>query len=321
MSNTLKYNFDDILKYRPADVHLPVNGLMYIVVTAPAASTTHRSRSNTQGDQTKRQQQSKNNNRGGKWNRNDETGTAKAPLLQESSTSFSAARRKPEQDQTTKVISEVRVILNKVTDENMNILLKETRDVCCPKIQDLMKSFETTEERESFLMQLAKLFVQKAQIDHAFSKWYAQLASELVLSEFGDILYEVCREALPQYRYDPDEKRKYLGALLLLVELRRYKMVSLMNLEAAADRIFCAVARNLGTVVMATTTEAPIDPVVQIEVCLELLCKYLVVFFQLERPAPAIVEKYLTSLRDLSNNKDRVKPRSRFLLVDFFKQM
>ena len=79
------------------------------------------------------------------------------------------------------------------------------------------------------------------------------------------------------------------------------------------------IERNLGNVVMATTTKTPVNPSIQIEVCIELLCKYLVAFFELEKPSATIVDKYLNSLRELSTKTNRVKARARFLLIDFFK--
>jgi hypothetical protein len=312
-SVTTKYTFEEILQLRPsaAELSKPVVGLLYIVVTA--------------NEKPNNQRNATRNRRGATRNNRDTKNTvvsAVAPVrLQESENSFTAARKKREQDESLVIIGEIRQLLNKVTDDNMNVLLAETKNVYCPKINALMDTFETDEQQEAFLTQLAKLFVQKAQIDHAFSKWYAQIASEMVLPEFGDILYEVCRDALPALRYDPDQKHKYLGALLLLVELCRFKLIESNYLEAAADRIFLAIERNMGNVVMATTTEAPIDPAAQIEVCIDLLCKYLVAFFTLEKPVKVVYDRYMNQLVQLSQNKDRVKARSRFMLGDFFKAM
>lgn len=307
-----KYTFEEILQLRPsaAELSKPVVGLLYIVVTA-------NEKTNNQRNTTR--------NRRSAATRNGKTppvGAAPSAVrLQESENSFTAARKKREQDESLVIIGEIRQLLNKVTDDNMTVLLAETKNVYCPKINALMDKFETDEQQEAFLTQLAKLFVQKAQIDHAFSKWYAQIASEMVLPEFGDILYEVCRDALPALRYDPDQKNKYLGALLLLVELCRFKLIESSYLEAAADRIFLAIERNMGNVVMATTTEAPIDPAAQIEVCIDLLCKYLIAFFTLEKPVKVVYDRYMNQLVQLSQNKDRVKARSRFMLGDFFKAM
>lgn len=244
---------------------------------------------------------------------------ARPQRLKESENSFSAAsRRRANQDSSTKIIGEVRVMLNKVTEDNIEIITAETRDVCCPKIRSIMDEFDDPDEEEQLLTQLAKLFVQKAQIDHDFSKWYAQIASEFQITDFGDVLYEICREALPMLRYDPDKKRAYLGALLLLVELRRQHLITNQNLESAADRLFNAIYRNIGKTVMATNTETPIDPMIQIEVCIELLCKFLPPFFELERPAAA--GSYVAQLQKISENKEKVKPRAKFLLMDFFKK-
>lgn len=313
------YTFEDILKWCPVPTELtkPLPGLLYIVVTGPPEGN---SSSNTS-----------NGPRRNRGNRGKAHPTSPAPApqtapktvaapLKESENSFSAARKKREQDQSVVIVGEIRQLLNKVTDDNMSVLLAETRNIYCPKIKTLMETFaDDDDKQEAFLTQLAKLFVQKAQIDHAFSKWYAQLASEMVLPEFGDILYEVCRDALPAIRYDPEQKNKYLGALLLLVELCRFKLIESGYLEAAADRIFLAVERNMGNVVMATTTEAPIDPSTQIEVCIDLLCKYLTAFFSFEKPVKIVYDRYMSQLQALSQNKDRVKARSRFILGDFFK--
>lgn len=307
---TTKYTFEEILKWcpTPSELAQPLPGLLYIVVTA----TPTPAESNSAGQQRRNRPISK------------VSGAKQSPKvvapLKESENSFSASRKKREQDESQIIIGDVRQLLNKVTDDNMNLLLAETKNVHCPKIKALMETFNGDEEKqEAFLTQLAKLFVQKAQIDHAFSKWYAQLASEIVLPEFGDILYEVCRDAIPALRYDPDQKHKYLGALLLLVELCRFKLIESSYLEAAADRIFLAVERNMGNVVMATTTEAPIDPSTQIEVCIDLLCKYLTAFFSFEKPVKIVYDRYMSQLQALSQNKDRVKARPRFILGDFFK--
>jgi hypothetical protein len=333
------YTFDQILQHRPSDAELakPLKGLLYIVVQAPVAATVtaakrsrggggggHRNNRAYRGDDRddRNRKQYPPSNRGGTGGGGG--GASPKVALAESETSFSATRRRGgDQSESTKLIGEMRVMLNKVTDENMNLILSEAKDVCCPKLQALIDTFETNEEQDALLTQLAKLFVQKAQVDHAFSKWYAQIASELALPYFGDILYEVCRDVIPEVRYDPEDKRKYLGALLLLVELKRFGMVDLICLEGLAGRLFLAAERNMGNVVMGTAKEgeAPIDSSAQIEVCIELLCRYLSAFFELEKPEQSVVDEYLQQLKAFSINKDQVKARSRFLLTDFFDGM
>jgi hypothetical protein len=296
------YTIQELITLKPSRDVLcqPTEDLLVIIISS--ASNTNTSQKNRKPN-------------GGKSNTN--WGKRGPHRLKESSNSFSAAsRRKTNQDESTKVICEVRVMLNKVTDDNMEIIIEQTRSVCCPKIQSIIDEMDEDEDQD-LMTQLAKLFVQKAKIDHAFSKWYAQIASEFKITDFGDVLYEVCREILPLIRYDPDKKQGYLGALLLLVELRRNNMITKQNLEAAADRLFNAINRNLGNTVMATNTETPIDPIIQIEVCVELLCKFLPPFFKLDKPSSA--DNYIKQLHKISSNKEKVKPRSRFLLMDFFK--
>lgn len=299
-----RYTIQELINLKPSRDVLcqPTEDLLVIIISTP--TTTQKNR--------------KPNGGGGKATRS--WGNRGPHRLKESSNSFSAAaRRKANQDESTKIIGVVRVLLNKVTEDNMDIIIEETKTVCCPKIQSIIDEMSDEEDQDQMLSQLAKLFVQKAKVDHAFSKWYAQIASEFKITDFGDVLYEVCREALPLIRYDPDRKHGYLGALFLLVELRRHDMITKQNLEAASDRLFNAINRSIGNTVMATNTETPIEPMVQIEVCVELLCKFLPPFFELDKPSTA--DNYIAQLRKISTNKEKVKPRSRFLLMDFFKKI
>jgi hypothetical protein len=296
------YTIEELIQLRPLRqaIEVPLEGLLYIVVSV----------------QTKPKKAARSGNRNRpKWDPRQQSG----PKLVESEDSFSAASRRGNIDGVTQVMNDLRGILNKVTEDNIAVLIAEATDKCCPLIIAMMEKIDDEDEREDLLVKLAKLFTQKAQVDHAFSKWYAQLASRFTVPDFGDILYEVCRESLPTLRYDPEKKRGYLGSLLLLVELRRVDLVTTPNLEAAADRLLGAIDRNLGNLIMATTTEAPIDSGVQIEVCVELLCKYLPAFFECERPNAETETRYVVQLRKLSENKTKIKPRARFLLGDFFK--
>jgi hypothetical protein len=63
----------------------------------------------------------------------------------------------------------------------------------------------------------------------------------------------------------------------------------------------------------------PLDPAKQVEVCIELLCKFLPPFISIDRPD--WMERYLGQLTELQADKDRIKPRSRFMLFDFFKEI
>lgn len=318
MTSCISYTTEELIALRPSPKVLttPLEGILFIVVSATVSTSPTKTKKNSRG--------------GGKWNPRQQqktggaggaggAGGSRPPRLIESENSFSAASRRRDNDQVTKVLNELRSILNKVTEDNIDILIAETTEKCCPTVLEMMEDIEDADEREELLVKLAKLFTQKAQIDHVFSKWYAQLASQFNVPDFGDILYEVCRESLPTLRYDPDKKRGYLGSLLLLVELRRVGLVTMPNLESAADRLLNAIERNLGNTVMATTTESPIDSGVQIEVCVELLCKYLPAFFTCERPDAPTEERYVIQLKKLSENSSKIKPRSRFLLGDFFK--
>jgi len=240
--------------------------------------------------------------------------------LQQSENSFSAARRRlKEQPQAKKLIGDVRGLLNKVTADNFTAVRKEIYD------SDLIYYANTLQDDdlEAFLIEIANLFVQKSKIDHEFGGLYAEIAKEITdkVNMFGDVLYEVCREAIPKSRYEPDIKRGYLGALLLLVEMRRVGLVESGGIQAFVDRLLGAIERCNPDTVFSVQSEAdtPKDPEKQVEVCIELICKFLPVFLKIERPD--WVQKYLDQLRDLQTQKERIKPRCRFMLLDFFKKI
>lgn len=245
---------------------------------------------------------------------------SRGPTLQQSENSFSVARRRlKEQPQAQQLIGEIRGILNKVTSDNYDAIREEIKQ------SDLIKYAISLDQDdlEEFLTEIAKLFVNKSKVDHEFSGLYADIARELSekMDMFGDVLYEVCREAIPTSRYDPDRKRGYLGALLLLVEMRRVNMIASGGIAAFVDRLIGAIERCNPDTVFSVQSEAdtPIDPVKQVEVCIELICKFFPVFLAIEWPDWA--DRYLEQLKELQRQKERVKPRSRFMLMDFFKEV
>jgi hypothetical protein len=244
----------------------------------------------------------------------------RGPALQQSENSFSAARKRlQDQPQAQKLIGEIRGLLNKVTAENYEAIKEEINQ---SDLIDYANDLED-DDMEEFLTEIAKLFVNKSKVDHEFSGLYAEIAREFTekMDMFGDILYEVCREAIPTSRYDPDRKRGYLGALLLLVEMRRVELISSGGIAAFVDRLLAAIERCNPDTVFSVQNESdkPMDPVKQVEVCIELICKFFPVFLANEWPDWA--EKYLSQLKELQAQKDRVKPRSRFMLMDFFKEV
>lgn len=225
-----------------------------------------------------------------------------------------------DQPQAKKIISEIRGLLNKVTTENFDAIREEIYN---SELIRYAGTLEEEEDQEDFCQEIAKLFVNKSKVDHEFSGLYAEVASHITESVevFGDVLYEVCRDAIPTSRYDPDRKRGYLGALLLLVEMRRVDLASSGGILAFVDRLLAAIERCNPDTVFSVQSEAdtPVDPAKQTEVCIELLCKFLPVYLSIERPD--WVGKYLSQLRELQSQKQRIKPRSRFMLMDFFKEI
>jgi len=287
-------------------------GLIRIVLNGGSGSEVRQNNRRGGGRGQSRPKTGAKHRRGQRWSRE--------PALQQSENSFSAARRRLQsQPQAKKLIGEIRGILNKVTSDNFDAVREEIHN------SDIISYAETLDEedREEFLTEIAKLFVNKSKIDHAFSGLYAEIARELTdkLDMFGDVLYEVCREAIPMSRYDPDLKRGYLGALLLLVEMRRVDLIASGGIAAFVDRLIAAIERCNPDTVFSVQSEAdtPIDPAKQVEVCIELICKFFPAFLTIERPDWA--ERYLQQLHELQSQKDRVKPRSRFMLMDFFKEI
>jgi hypothetical protein len=323
----MSYSIDDIYALKPslAELQQPIEGLLLIITTQQLNSKKPSNNNNGNNNQSRR----------GGGQKRAQSQQSQQP--QKSTNSFLAARQKHNASPTLKLISDMRIVLNKVTAENMTIILTECKEIYVPKVKSMFAQIVSSDEQEAFLTDLAKLLVQKAQVDHNFSTWYAQVAADMDLKDFGDILYEVCRDTLPQLHFDPDRKQHYLGALLFLVELRRFKIIKLSNLESAAERILGAIERNIDgkNVVMATTmnsnnssstttTTTTLDPSVQIDVCVDLLCKFLAKFFELEKPSKNKGIVYVQKLRNWSSAPSNInifKQRSKFLLLDFFKKV
>lgn len=242
--------------------------------------------------------------------------------LEQSENSFSVARRrKKDQSQSEKIISQIRGTLNKVTEDNFDAVESEVNDT---ELFSYANELEQ-EDQEEFLTEIAKLIVRKSQIDHDFNGLYAALASKIAekIEDFGDIIYEVCRESIPTTRYDPYDKKDYLGALFLLVELRKRDLVSPGGISTCVDRLMSAIDRCDPNAVLSVVGGADnnegINPMEQTELCVELVCKILPPYLAIEHPT--WVERTIQRLKDLSVRKDRIKPRSRFMLGDFFKEI
>lgn len=302
------------------------DGLIRIVLNG---STNGEIRPNRRAPHSRNSRQPQNKRRGGgggSGSNPHQRGWSRGPALQHSENSFSAARvRMSEQPQAKQIIGEIRGLLNKVTTENFDAIREE---IYGSELIKYAKTLDDDEEGlEDFLQEIAKLFVNKSKVDHEFSGLYAEMASHITkeVDMFGDVLYEVCRDAIPTTRYDPDRKRGYLGSLLLLVEMRRVDITSSGGILAFVDRLVAAIERcNPDTVFSVqqeepSPSDVPIDPAKQVEVCIELLCKFLPAFLSIERPD--WVHRYLDQLRELQTMKDRIKPRCRFMLMDFFKEI
>lgn len=291
------------------------------------------------GGHSRRQQQSRDHKRSGgggrgggshqrrsDWTRGGGRGGNAAPaaaVLIESANSFSAARRRKKRDQSQSdlIMGQIRGTLNKVTEDNFDLIQEEVNGTAlftyAAELDD--------DDQEDFLTDIAKLIVRKSQIDHEFNALYAALAfgfSEK-LDIFGDIIYEVCRESVPTNRYNPTKKKDYLGALYLLVELRKRELVTPGGISACIDRLMSAIDRCDPNAVLSVVgggdNNADINPAEQTELCVELVCKILPMYVQVE--CPSWIERIMQKLRTLSARKDRVKPRTRFMLGDFFKEM
>ncbi len=248
---------------------------------------------------------------------------SRVPVLHQSENSFSVARRKRDQSESNVIVGDIRGILNKISADNYDAIVDEINGT---RLFDYAASLDETDEEE-FLTDIAKLFVRKSQIDHDFNYLYARIAAEVTkrIDIFGDILYEVCRESIPTVKYDPDRKKDYTGALFLLVELRKVSLISSGGIIASINRLIAAIDRCDPNIVYAVQTEGdvqqqpPNNPVEQTELCIELICKVIPLYLTFEYPEP--LNKHIAKLRELQQQKDRIKPRARFMLSDFFKEV
>lgn len=318
LSQNLSYTTQELLSYR-REYPIP-EGLLRIVLTGnnvhiTTTATQPRRKAAAVAAAKNRQQQ-----RGapGEWNR-------VVPVLQQSENSFSVARRqKKNQTECDVIVGDIRGILNKVTADNFDAIVEEIKT---SKLYVYAGELEEADEEE-FLMDIAKIFVRKSQIDHDFNHLYAKMAKEITqhIDIFGDILYEVCRESIPTSKYENDDKKDYVGALLLLVELRKLLLISSGGIFACIDRLIAAIERCDPNVIYSVQNEGesqstalPANPMEQTELCVELICKVVPLYLMFEHPE--WINRHLTKLRDLQQQKDRIKPRVRFMLADFFKQV
>jgi len=308
------YTVQQLLTYRPHIAAAAPPGLLKIVLNGTQAPPPSKKQPVAPQRRKPASRPSANNNNNTNWTR--------PPHLQQSENSFSVARRrKKDQSESDTIINEVRSLLNKVTTENVNVLKDEIGKPDA-KLYVYAKDLQD-EDREELLTEISKLFVRKAQFDHEFGGLYAALAHTITqqIDIFGDILYEVCRETIPTTRYDVDKKSNYIGALMLLIELRRVDLITSGSVSAPFERLVAAIDRCDPNTIFSVQNEGeqPVNPAEQTELCIELICKVLPIYLATE--CPEWVARHLQKLRDLQQQKDRIKPRSRFMLVDFFKQI
>lgn len=241
------------------------------------------------------------------------------PALEQAEGSFSVARKKKkDKSQSDVIIGEMRSLLNKVTVENYDVLIDEIKKDhhgLCAYANEL----EDT-DKEEFLTEISKLFVRKAQVDHAFGKYYAGLAKATadLIDVFADILYEVCRESIPTTKYDADKKKNYIGALILLVELRKNQIITSDNICATFDRLITAIERCDPSTVYSVQ-DTPINPAEQTELCIDIIVTVLPLYLSVESTEWTV--KHLQKLRALQDQTGRLKQRSKFILLDFFKKI
>ncbi len=291
MTHRCSYTNSFLLTLKSANKNVPEN-LITITITPPQTSVN-----------TKNMQTFTNN----KWNRSN-------PVLPQADNSFSVARKK-KMDKTVSdvIVGDMRSLLNRVTIENYdNNIKKELTDDF--KLYKYSNDLED-DDKELFLKEVAKIFVRKAQSDHKFVNLYADMAKDVTyhIKDFGDILYEVCRESIPTAKYQVDKKLAYIGAMLLLTELRRNDIVTSSSIGAAFDRLMTAMDK--------CENEAIIDDDAkdQIELCIEIIGKVLPEYLNIE--SPEWLQKHLQKLKNMQTQKDKLRPRARFMLTDFFKNL
>lgn len=295
----------------------PPHGLLTIVLNGNTTdqSTKRTSQNNRVGSGATRTSGSRSPQRRNEWNR-------AVPALAQSDHSFSVARKKKtDKSQTDILVGDMRSLLNKVTGDNYD-LLKEELAAADAKLHVYANELDEP-DKEEFLTEISKLFVRKAQIDHSFGHLYAGIAGVIAqqIDVFADILYEVCRESIPTSKYDPDRKLNYIGALILLIALRKNGVITSGGICATFERLMTAIERCDPTTVFSVQTEGdmPTNPAEQTELCIEIICKVLPLYMDVE--CPDWVSKHLAKLRALQQpgQNNRIKPRTRFMLIDFFK--
>ena len=316
MSHLHRYSLSTLLQLRPdGSVDRPM-GLVKIILKGKSREYRRRKPRGRRQQRGRKHSHSKKKNSQAKrknWRRPEP--------LKSGENSFAVARLK-KQEESVALIKTARGILNKVTDQNMDVIVSE---LLKSGIVAYARGLDNDEQEEEFLQSIAKLFVQKSQIDHTFAPLYVQIADVLSkeLEIFGDVLYEECRESIPTTRYAANRKRGYLGALLMLVELRRVGLIETGAIEVSVDRLFGAINRCDPTAIMGTNDErqsqSEEEMKQQIEVCIELICKFFPSFLAFESPSWA--QTYLEEMRELQKRKDIIKPRSRFMMMDFFEEI
>lgn len=231
-------------------------------------------------------------------------------------------KREENRSEADKLLGEARALLNKVTEDTFRQVIDDIRTQTS-LFQYVAEHPEGSEA--GFQLNLAKLFVGKAKYDHGFLHLYAQIAADFATSipNFARRIVQAATEALPRTQFEPDDKRGYLGMLLFLVELCKAGQLSTDDIRGIVDGILATVEQCNPNVILSVQREHETvgdgaSNAQTVEVCIELLCNFLPQMFQVARPS--WTRKSLAQLRQLQAEKT-IKPRCRFMLMDFFKQI
>lgn len=269
------------------------------------------------------------------WGRNEQ---AKVKPLQQSKDSFSANRHKlKNQKQSAQIISTIKTLLNKVTVPNFAAIQNE---IVSSGLVNYGNSLNQNDFFD-FFTAIANLIVAKSQQDQSFIHLYAQIINEITkkINCFGAIIFDVCEKSLPE-QFDPNQKRNYLGSLLLLSELFNLKLTTNENIRVCVEVFMTNLKINTtnSVVFSISTNSQPQNKAnkvnnsaqareAQLELCIELLCKFLPTFLKYnakqkkQRKHESWIIDVLNDLKELQTNKEKIKARLRFMLLDFFNEI